>query len=352
MRSIFVGGAYLMMSHFFKDPKQIIRFFSLYAVAATLVALNIAWKHGHYDYNHHFIAFATKPFFSDHTIYSACITLVFLFISTIALTSRKLGLSRWVQVISWLMSAILLGSVFHASSRAAWLRLVVVGLFFVAIRTFKIGIIGVILSLFILGSTLYVLQDDILSKMERVDAISRDESMATHFESIGNIQTDNSNLERLNRWNCALRMFKGKPWLGWGPGTYQFEYHQFQTAEGMTWISTRHGDRGNAHSEYLTYLCETGFLGLLIFLGWVFYSIHLGLKLVYHHPTCAGRTVALALLLGLVSFYVHGAVNAFIDQDKMAVLVFAALGGLVALEVNARQTPSQNHDSSPQSTEP
>ena len=147
-------------------------------------------------------------------------------------------------------------------------------------------------------------------------------------------------------------MFKEKPWLCWGPGTYQFEYHQFQTAEGMTWISTRHGDRGNAHSEYLTYLCETGFLGLLIFLGWVFYSIHLGLKLVYHHPTCAGRTVALALLLGLISFYVHGAVNAFIDQDKMAVLVFAALGGLVALEVNARQTPSQNHDSSPQSTEP
>lgn len=352
MRVIFVGGAYLMMSHFFRDPKQIIRYFGLYALVAAIIAVNIVWKHNHYGFNHHFIAYATKPFYSDHTVYSACITVVFLFAATISWNSKKLNLPKQTRVAGWLISLILLGSILHASSRAAWLSLIVVGIFYFAIKTFRIKVSGIILILGIGGIVIFGAQNYIVDKMEQTDAISRDESMATHFESIANVQTDNSNLERLNRWNCALRMFVERPVFGWGPGTYQFEYHQFQSIYEMTWISTRHGDRGNAHSEYLTYLSETGLIGFLIFLGWIFFSIHLGLKLIYNHPTLLGRTIALGLLLGLVSFYIHGGVNAFIDQDKMAVLVFASLGGLVALEADAKNILNcQESGSSPRSSE-
>src|SRR5205814_5156565 len=66
-----------------------------------------------------------------------------------------------------------------------------------------------------------------------------------HLESISNIKTDASNRERLNRWNCAIRMFEQKPVLGWGPGTYQFNYAPFQFAKEKTDISTNRGDRGN-----------------------------------------------------------------------------------------------------------
>ena len=353
MRLIFVGGAYLMMSHFFREPKQIIRFFGLYILGASLVAINIFWKHNHYDFNHHYIAYATKPFFSDHTVYSACITVVFLFAVIISSKAKQLSFSWSMRVASWLVSVVLFASIIHAASRAAWLSLIIVAVFYVLIRSFKIKMRGVMLILAVGGISIFAAQSILLDKMEQTDAISRDESMATHFESIANVQTDNSNLERLNRWKCALRMFAEKPIFGWGPGTYQFEYHQFQSIYEMTWISTRHGDRGNAHSEYLTYLSETGIIGLFIFLGSIFYSIHLGLKLIYHHPTLTGRTIALALMLGLVSFYVHGGVNAFIDQDKMAVLVFSALAGLVALELNARSLLGQRKlDSSPRSSGP
>lgn len=46
--------------------------------------------------------------------------------------------------------------------------------------------------------------------------------------SVTNIQTDASNMERLNRWVSALRMFEERPMFGFGPGSYQFTYIPFQ----------------------------------------------------------------------------------------------------------------------------
>ena len=66
---------------------------------------------------------------------------------------------------------------------------------------------------------------------------------------------------------CAVRMFMDKPWVGHGPGTYMFLYAPYQRPSEKTIISTNGGNRGNAHGEYLSALCESGALGLLTFLG-------------------------------------------------------------------------------------
>ncbi len=81
-----------------------------------------------------------------------------------------------------------------------------------------------------------------------------------------NISTDASNLERINRWKCAMRMFEQKPFLGWGPGTYSFKYAPFQHSEDKTIISTNAGNKGNAHSEYIGPLAESGIIGCLSYI--------------------------------------------------------------------------------------
>lgn len=53
-------------------------------------------------------------------------------------------------------------------------------------------------------------------------------NLEEHLQSISNISTDASNLERINRWHSAFRMFAERPIFGWGPGTYSFEYAPFQ----------------------------------------------------------------------------------------------------------------------------
>ena len=89
------------------------------------------------------------------------------------------------------------------------------------------------------------------------------EDFNERIESISNVSSDASNLERFNRWNSAIRMFQERPIQGWGPGTYAFCYAPFQDSKDLTIISTNFGDGGNAHSEYLGPLAEQGLFGML-----------------------------------------------------------------------------------------
>lgn len=83
---------------------------------------------------------------------------------------------------------------------------------------------------------------------------------------------NSSNLERLNRWRCAYRMFLERPILGWAWGLHVFQYAPFQVSSELTIISTHAGDLGNVHSEYLRPLCEEGLPGALIWIVLVLYS--------------------------------------------------------------------------------
>jgi O-antigen ligase len=71
-----------------------------------------------------------------------------------------------------------------------------------------------LLGLLIIGFMSF--QTTLLMKLERNKTDSATD-MSQHVKSISNIRTDASNLERLNRWMSAYRMFKEKPMLGWGP---------------------------------------------------------------------------------------------------------------------------------------
>ena len=74
---------------------------------------------------------------------------------------------------------------------------------------------------------LFSFQEQIIQKLEKNKQDSSGD-FAEHVESMSNVASDASNLERLlNRWSCAMRMFKERPVFGWGPGTYMFQYAPF-----------------------------------------------------------------------------------------------------------------------------
>jgi O-antigen ligase len=139
-------------------------------------------------------------------------------------------------------------------------------------------------------------------------------------ESISNVSSDASNLERLNRWNAALAMFQERPLVGWGPGSYQFEYAPFQRSEDQTIISTNNADGGNAHSEYLGPLAEQGVPGLLFVLGLLGFCLHLGFKLHRQLNDPEQARLAMGVFLGLMTYFVHGVLNNYLDTDKASAL--------------------------------
>jgi putative inorganic carbon (HCO3(-)) transporter len=136
-------------------------------------------------------------------------------------------------------------------------------------------------------------------------------------------------------------MFEERPWMGFGPGTYERKYGDYQVLSQITRISSWVGDRGDAHSEYLGVLSEQGIPGL-IFLGGLFLlSLKIGMDIVYRNSDPKIGGMAMAILMGLSTYYFHGFVNDFIDIDKAAVLFWGMISMLAALDMHSKRILQQ-----------
>jgi O-antigen ligase len=128
-------------------------------------------------------------------------------------------------------------------------------------------------------------------------------------------------------------MFKEKPFFGWGPNTYQFKYAPYQLSKEMTIISTNFGDGGNAHSEYIGPLTESGVFGALSVIAMIVVMITRATLFYSRCKINEIKNLTLTILLSLITYFVHGMLNNFLDTDKAAVPVFGFMAMLVALEV-------------------
>ena len=177
--------------------------------------------------------------------------------------------------------------------------------------------------------------DSIQLELSRNKQDHTTEDFGERLQSAGNVTTDASNLERINRWTCAIEMFKERPFLGFGPGTYSFEYARFQRPENLTIISTNFGDLGNAHSEYLGTLSEMGLPGMIFFIAFVFAVFYASIQLYHKTPQneTTTRIIIMAIIVSLSTYFTHAFLNNFLDTDKAAVPVFALCAIVVALNM-------------------
>lgn len=165
------------------------------------------------------------------------------------------------------------------------------------------------------------------------DAEHTTQDVGERIQSMSNVSSDASNLERLNRWNSALRMFEARPIFGFGPGTYAMQYAPFQAPEDETIISTNFGTGGNAHSEYLGPLAEQGVLGLFSMI-WLVVAIFYTSSMVYIRLEDKElKRIVMMLMLGLVTYFTHGVLNNYLDTDKASVPVWGFVAIIVAIDV-------------------
>ncbi|MDA3929120.1 MAG: O-antigen ligase, partial [Prolixibacteraceae bacterium] len=216
-------------------------------------------------------------------------------------------------------------------SRAAWLSLIAsFGVW--AIIKLKIKFKTIALTIVSIVLVVFVFQDTILQKLEQNSTDSSNDLM-DHITSMTNISTDASNLERINRWQCAIAMFKEKPVFGWGPGTYAMNYAPFQLTSQRTIISTNSGDGGNAHSEYLGALAEAGIIGTLSFIALLIVVMYSAIMAYFRTSDKRIKTILLSSLMALITYYVHGTLNNFLDTDKASVPFWGFTAIIVALDI-------------------
>jgi O-antigen ligase len=121
--------------------------------------------------------------------------------------------------------------------------------------------------------------------------------------------------------------------LGWGPGTYQFIYAPFQRSKERTIISTNAGDLGNAHSEYIGPLSEQGVPGLLSVFSLIVVILIYGIRVYRSAKDAQIRLFSLISVLALITYFVHGLLNNFLDTDKASVPVWGFFAMIVAMDL-------------------
>ena len=323
----FIIPSYFLCARLFKDPKNINRFVWLYILGLIIVVFYTIYNHALHGFDGDTAHWVMSPFYNDHTAYGAALA-IYIVLCVAYLFMPNMKSSRRLGVIIAL--CILIVAIILSFCRASWISLIAaLGVLICVLLKIKFKYIAVI-SVVLIG-LFFTFQQQIFDSLSKNDQDASG-NIAENIQSMTNITTDASNLERINRWNSAIRMFKERPIFGWGPGTYQFVYAPFQESRNKTIISTNSGDMGNAHSEYIGTLSEQGVLGALLVVTIVVVFMYCGLMTYRRAKNRESKILVLAATLALFGYYIHGTLNNFLDTDKLAVPVWSCMAIITAID--------------------
>lgn len=323
---VYGAGMYYLMA---EKKLTIQKVFLVYTVGYFMVVCWAVYHWSIYSFNPLTIPVIFEPFYADHTIFGASGVALFVFWFVKAFEKMVV----YKRAIYVLLAIVAFVGLRMAASRAAFLS-IPVGLiaYFILKKGFSkrhlflMGLIGV--------GFLLVFQQRVLEVFQYNDYNSRDEhaSLLEKTASVANVQTDVSNVERLNRWAAAINMFKEKPIIGFGPGVFQFYYIEYQedrfknrlTVENIHKIPQNSG--GTVHSELFLYLSELGFLGIAAWLTFIIAIIWLAFS-----NKGVDRTPLLIISFAIMATYIfHGLFNNFLNTDKFAFLFWGVAGTLIS----------------------
>ena len=324
----FIIPAFFLCAILFKDPKNIHWFIWLYIAALCIVCVYTIIHHAQFGFDGDSAHWVMTPFYNDHTAYGAALAiylimaLTYVFIPGIK-PGRKLVI---IGVVILLSVALTL-----SNCRAAWLSIIAsLGVLFCVLLRIKFRWIAA--AMIILVGLFLTFQNQIIDTLEKNNQDASGD-LVENIQSITNISTDASNLERINRWQSAFRLFNERPVFGWGPGTYQFVYAPYQMSKEKTIISTNAGDGGNAHSEYFGPLAEQGLVGSLLVVMLVVVTVYCGIKTYSRCKNKKAKVLVLGATLAFFSYFIHGFLNNFLDTDKLAVPVWSLAALIAAIDV-------------------
>lgn len=292
--------------------------FGLFAGSMAGVVVYTLMHHATFHFRADQALLAPMPFFPENTLYGAVCGMAAVLwypfsgdiFHHIPLMRRQP--ERWRHVVF----VLLLVGVFFSFSRAAVLSLVAAG--------------GVIFAFSGQNRFRFVVAGGLLLLL----------SLLLWREAfVGRLGRDVSSLERLNRYASALRMSLDRPLMGFGPGTFQFQYIPYQKPEQMTRISatapvTRrgpdtYGRGGGAHSEWMQALAETGWPGMLWWLVLVFVGLASGARQLLRARRGAFQPAAAGVFLCLCVFLTHSFVNNTLHEGCVAALFWGCISYLI-----------------------
>jgi O-antigen ligase len=327
----FIVSFYFIATHIFRNRAMMKSYLLLYFLALTCVIVYTVTRHAQFGFDKDSAHWVMEPLFKDHTSYGAVLAMYFPIVIVLLVQRNVNVLMRIILTIGFI---ILLTGLVLSYTRAAWISILGAAAI-LAVMLLRIQLRHLMMGATLAAGILLIGWDDIVMSLQQNKQESSD-NLDEHVSSISNVSSDASNLERLNRWNCAVELFKARPIVGWGPGTYQFVYAPFQRSKDRTIISTNQGNGGNAHSEYLGPLCEQGVLGAVWVIALLYVVSALAFRLFYSLKENSIKRLVAAAYLGLMTYFIHGVLNNYLDTDKASIPFWGFIAILVSIDLYHR----------------
>jgi len=330
----FILPAYFFFSQLlYRKIRAAITFFLSYASGLAIVVLITTYKHLAMADIRKVAYWIMSPYYNDHTAYGVILA---FFVMILAVIPFIKTLPKWQRLYSFILLIPTAIGLYLSYSRAAWLSVIVAmgmaGLLLLKIRMRVVAVVSLVLI-----GLFFAFKADILNQLNKNTQDSASDNFGKHIQSITNISSDASNVERLNRWVAAFGMFNEKPICGFGPGTYQFQYARYQKPAYRTIITTNAGTGGNAHSEYFGPLAESGVMGTISVLLLLLAVFGTGIHTYRKARNQEIKLLVLLSVLALTTYYFHGILNNFLDTEKLAIPVFGAMAVIVVCSVLVRE---------------
>lgn len=232
------------------------------------------------------------------------------------------GLLRRHRILAYLLAPVFLYAIFATESRTALIALVATPLLALLVPRLAARLGWRILPLYVLGPVALVV---IVLAIPSVG-----ESILERYTTLSQLQSADTWSGRWSSWHGALDVIASHPILGVGAGNYAEATLQYSAT--VLQHSFKKGEVASlAHNIYLGVASELGLVGMLLFLGILFFLFKTAV------PIAQRSNLGTGILLGLIVFVIAGMTLPW-ENNK---LVYGLFGSVLALQLHysARRAP-------------
>ena len=216
------------------------------------------------------------------------------------------------RIAAGIAAAIMVGTVFLSGSRGGMLAI------FVELVVFAVVLLRQRLVLFRQKRGMRIVVNLVAFAVVLISLLTwlGGKELTTRISSISTeTHTELSGGMRISIDRDAFLMFRNKPVLGWGLGSFPVVYPQFRSFYTNFFVN-------EAHNDYLQLLCETGLLGFATMVWFLIVLYRSSVRKIGYWMSDVSGAVTFACLLGITGILVHSLLDFNLQIPANAALFY------------------------------
>ncbi|HNJ89037.1 MAG TPA: O-antigen ligase family protein [Chitinophagales bacterium] len=332
----YITTFYFMTSLVIKDIATFKKAFWCLFVPTLALTIYTLINHNKYHFAFSEVNKTMVPFFRNHVNYAVFLALMLPMLFSAYRWYPKNTWQRWIIQFG---IVVLIAGIYFSYTRSSWLSVAGATIAFFIIRMNKLvtsavfAVFGVIIfAIVMLHNNRYL--DYAPDYKKTIYHTNFNE----HMESTMSLE-DVSSAERIYRWVAAIHMIEDKPYMGFGPGQFYFNYKEYTVNKFETYIS-KNPERSTVHNYYLQVTTEQGFPGTFVWVVLLIYTMYLGQRLYHRFTNIEYKHISMSITLSIITIIINLALSDLVEADKIGTSFFMFLSLLVSFDLLLRRNPA------------